>query len=165
MVTKLSLASTLRAHQGSLVMLMSSSSLTSLTPSHSSADAQRDNAAAGRWTRSSFLQRTSAFADLSEDTESSAVFHLSPSGISPLFSTVRLQLGDEFSPVSVLRRLYSFLSHGASSARLYQPFIIFHIASIMLPSLHLLNANAVHLQRENAVEEDSLLLFESALSG
>lgn len=60
-------------------------SVTFPTSPHSSAGAQRDNAAARRWTKFSFLQRTSAFPDLSEDTESSAVFHLSPSGISPLF--------------------------------------------------------------------------------
>lgn len=60
-------------------------------------------------------------------------------------STVRLQLGDEFSSVSVPRRLSFLLSHGASPTLLYQPFIMFYIASIMLPSLYLLNANAMHL--------------------
>lgn len=80
-------------------------------------------------------------------------------------STVRLQLSDEFSPILVPRCLSFLFSHGPSSTLLYQPFIIFHIASIMLPPLHLLNANVMHLQWENAVEEDSLLLFELVLSG
>lgn len=139
-------------------------SLTFPISSHSSVGAQHDNAAAGRWTKSSFLQRTSAFPDLSEDTESSAVFHLSPSGISPLFPLSDSSSVMNFPPVSVPRRLSFLLSHGASSTLLYQPFIMFHIASIMRPSLNLLNANAMHLQRENAVEENLLILSELVLS-
>lgn len=133
-----------------------------LPSSQSCTGGQCDNAAAGRKTQFSFLQRTSAFSDLLEDTESSAVFHLSPSGISPLFP-----LSDSSSvmnfPVSVPRLLSFLLSHGVSSTLLYQPFIIFHTASIMLPPLHLLNANVMHLLRENVVEEDSLIVFELVL--
>lgn len=133
-----------------------------LPSSQSCTGGQCDDAAAGWQIQFSFLQRTSAFSDLLEDTESSAVFHLSPSGISSLFP-----LSDSSSvmnfPVSVPRLLCFLLSHGVSSTPLYQPFIIFHTASIMLPPLHLLNANVMHLLRENVVEEDSLIVFELVL--
>lgn len=107
-----------------------------------------------------FLRRLSTFADLPEDTVSSAspccfsTFH--PLVFSP-HSSVRLSPPIMNFPVFSSRGLlHSLLSHGVSSPQPYPPIIVFRAPLITPPSPYLPNDHKVRLCEASA--EGSLIM-------